>query len=277
MNTITKILVEDGIVSWESYDSGEQQIKSVCIVIPTYNERYNIEKVLDLIYRTNKEFADRATLRVLVVDDNSPDGTAEVVRKYMQKNENVHLLLRKEKEGLGRAYIAGMQYALDIFAPDVICEMDADLSHNPEDIARMLQAIEDGSDCVIGSRYVTGGSVPLNWGIHRKVTSTCANLAARTILGIPDVQDCSGGFRAIRASLLRKIPLQQLNVKGYAFQAVLLEEIVQKGGKVSEVPIDFSDRELGSSKMTMHDVLEGFTAFARVRAGRIAERLTGST
>lgn len=266
MTAITQIFVEDGIVAWEMADS---QVVA-CIVMPTYNERMNIERVLDEIYVQD---CPGTELHVLVVDDNSPDGTAEIVREYMRRNGNVHLLLRRRKDGLGKAYAAGMTYALDVLAPDVILEMDADRSHSPADIPRLIAEVQGGADCVIGSRYVEGGNLPADWGVHRRFTSTCANFAARTLLGISDVKDCSGGFRAIRCEMLRKIPLDALDVRGYAFQAVLLEEILHRGGTIREIPITFHDREFGASKMALSDVIEGFTAFTRVRANRIAERL----
>lgn len=252
---------------WEIASVAEEESLRVCVVMPTYNEAQNITRVLDLIYEQAAVRTHR--ISVLIVDDNSPDGTADIVREYRLRNPNVHLLLRTQKEGLGKAYIAGMQYAMATLGPDVIFEMDADLSHNPADIFRMLEEVGKGADCVIGSRYVDGGSIPDDWGIHRKITSSCANLATRMLLGIDGIRDCSGGFRAIRTSVLSRIDLENLHVRGYAFQAVLLEEIVHHGGKVREIPIAFADREAGSSKMRMKDMLEGFTALGRVRMRRM--------
>lgn len=259
----------------ELVGESSQEIESVCIVIPTYNEATNIERVLDRIFGAPIRRLEPAGVRlsVLVVDDNSPDGTARKVQSYRKKNPDVYLLMRKNKEGLGRAYIAGMQYALDILDPDAIIEMDADLSHDPTDIPTLVQELIDGADFAIGSRYVPGGEIPEEWGVHRKLTSACANLATRLLLGIEDVKDCSGGFRAMRTSILKKIDLGSLSVRGYAFQAVLLEEFLHRNGKVVEVPIRFSDRTDGSSKMRINDMLEGFSAFARVRTRRILDDL----
>jgi dolichol-phosphate mannosyltransferase len=234
-------------------------LRDVCIVMPTYNEADNILKVLDRIFENARIYsASRrfVNLMVLVVDDSSPDGTASLVSGYMRENPKVHLLLRTEKQGLGAAYIAGMKYALANLDPDVIFEMDADMSHNPDDIFRMLEAMEDGADMVIGSRYIRGGEVASDWGIHRRFISGFANLLTKVSLRIPKIKDCTGGFRAIRASALRKIDLDALQVKGYAFQVSLLVSLLDKGSKVVEIPIMFSERESGQSKMRLKDITE---------------------
>ena len=194
-------------------------------------------------------------MHILVVDDNSPDGTADVVRDLQAEFENVHLI-EGEKQGLGAAYLRGMRHALDILQADVIFEMDADFSHKPEDIPRLLAAIETGADFVIGSRYVKGGSIPREWGLLRKLNSLGGNIAARYIAGMYRVRDCTAGFRAIRALLLRRIDLNNLRVQGYAFQVALLHAAVEEGGRVVEVPVDFIDRKYGESKLGLSDIIE---------------------
>lgn len=194
-------------------------------------------------------------MHILVVDDKSPDGTADLVRGLQTEFGNVHLI-EGEKQGLGAAYIRGMRHALEHLQADVIFEMDADFSHKPEDVPRLLSAIENGADFVIGSRYVKGGSIPREWGLLRKLNSLGGNIAARYIAGIYRVRDCTAGFRAIRALLLRRIDLNNLRVQGYAFQVALLHAAVEEGGRVVEVPVDFIDRKHGESKLGLSDIIE---------------------
>ncbi|RJQ15941.1 polyprenol monophosphomannose synthase [Candidatus Woesearchaeota archaeon] len=230
---------------------------AVCIIVPTYNEADNIKKLIDVIYDQKKvlQYAqEHIDMNVLVVDDNSPDGTADVVKTLQRKNKKIHLLQRKEKNGLGAAYIAGMKHAMQSLHPDVIFEMDGDLSHDPKYIMTMIDEIRNGKDFVIGSRYVAGGSIPENWGIKRKMTSKMANKYAKTFLGIKNIHDCTGGFRAMKASALAGIDLDNLKTKGYAFQISLLEEFQKKKFVISEIPIHFLDREKGESKMRFADI-----------------------
>lgn len=257
---------------------GKQATMTACVVIPTYNEAGNITKLLDEIYANARKHHANARKRqargwdvdlsVLVVDDNSPDGTAAIVRTYAATNPRVHLLHRSEKQGLGAAYIAGMSHAMALLDPEVILEMDADFSHDPRVIFELLAWIHDGADFVIGSRYVKGGSIPENWGLHRRLISKAANLYTKIVLRIPGVKDCSGGFRAIRSSLLQRINLASLNVKGYAFQVLLLEEAIRAGALVREVPIAFQERDQGKSKMRLTDMVEGALLLLRVGVRR---------
>ena len=239
----------------------------VCIVVPTYNEARNIQRLLDGIF-AQENAQEIADIHVLVVDDTSPDCTASIVKEYSFKNSNVHLLVRAEKNGLGAAYIAGMQYALENIKPDIVFEMDADLSHKPEYIFSMISEIRSGADFVIGSRYIPGGSIPDNWGIRRKMISRGANILARTSIG-GQVHDCTSGFRAIRASVLRRVDWNSLHVKGYAFQISLLEAIIRAGGVVREVPIHFIDRTVGESKLRINDILELLKVLIRIGLSRI--------
>ena len=223
------------------------------IIIPTFNERGNIGALIRALLDQFKRV--RHDLHILIVDDNSPDGTADVVRSLQANNDNVHLLTG-QKAGLGAAYIRGMNHALHVLQADLVFEMDADFSHKPEDIPRLLSEIEAGADFVIGSRYVPGGSVPKTWNLVRRLNSMGGNLAARYIAGIPQIRDCTAGFRAIRASLLRRIDFSELRVQGYAFQVALLHAALEEGGKIREIPVDFVDRKQGESKLQFSDIIE---------------------
>jgi dolichol-phosphate mannosyltransferase len=253
----------------------QKQVK-VCMVIPTYNESQNITALLNKIYRVEKKSRSQGlflNIHVLVVDDNSPDGTASVVKKYSQKNNRVFLLLRDKKEGLGAAYIHGMRHALETLDPDVIFSMDADHSHDPKEIPAMVEEIVDGGyDFVIGSRYINGGTIPNDWGILRRFTSGCANLVSRYGMGLGSIQDCSGGFRAIKKEVFEKVILEELDVKGYAFQIALLENVNHHNFRIKEVPINFSNRKEGDSKMRFSDMVEGWKVVARARLRRILRR-----
>jgi len=249
----------------------KKKLSKVCIVVPTYNEAKNIITLLDAVFSQNL----CAELHVLVVDDSSPDGTARLVWEYAKKNKNVHLLLRKEKNGLGAAYIAGMQYALETLDPDAVCEMDADLSHDPAYLSSMLEELLAGADFVIGSRYVADGKIPDNWGIRRVMISKVANLLARLAVSDSSIRDCTGGYRMIRASALREVDFGSLNVKGYGFQILLLESIVRAGGVVREVPIAFVDRVEGESKIRTKDMSEFLKVIMRIFVSRKLQRAVG--
>jgi dolichol-phosphate mannosyltransferase len=225
----------------------------IIIIIPTFNECGNIGALVRALLEQFKNI--QHDLHILAVDDNSPDGTADVIRSLQVGNDNVHLLSGK-KAGLGTAYIRGMKHALHVLLADLVFEMDADFSHKPEDIPRLLSEIEAGADFVIGSRYASGGSIPKNWNLVRRLNSMGGNLAARHIAGIPKIRDCTAGFRAIRASLLRRIDFTDLRVQGYAFQVALLHAAQKEGGKITEVPVEFVDRTQGKSKLRFSDILE---------------------
>ena len=194
-------------------------------------------------------------MHLLVVDDNSPDGTGNIVRDLMNKNKKVSLLTGV-KQGLGRAYIRGFKYAIDNLKADVVMEMDADFSHDPKDIIRLISPTAKGYDFVVGSRYIKGGSIPKDWSLIRKLNSRFGNIFARFIAGIYHVHDCTSGFRAIRVSVLNRISLDNLKVQGYSFQMNLLYNAAQNGANVHEVPINFIDRQFGKSKISVKDIKE---------------------
>jgi dolichol-phosphate mannosyltransferase len=234
----------------------------VVIVMPTYNERQNLEIIVGRI-RESVPDAD-----VLVVDDNSPDGTGDLADKLAETDRHVQVMHRTEKAGLGRAYVAGFSWALER-GYDVIVEMDADGSHRPEDLPRLLTAL-DSADAVIGSRYVPGGTV-VNWPKSREILSRAANVYNRLLLGI-SIKDATGGFRVYRASTLRRLDLNNIESAGYCFQIDMTLRVLQTGLKLTEVPITFVERERGASKMSSAVIRE---AFFRVAQWGITARLHG--
>ena len=223
------------------------------IIIPTYNESKNITQ---LIHALQTQFRGiKHDMHVLVVDDNSPDGTAEDVKKLSIGFNNVHLLTG-QKAGLGVAYTRGMAYAMEQLGADVVFEMDADFSHRPEDVPRLMAEIDKGADFVIGSRYVPGGSIPKEWGFRRRLNSKFGNMVARYLAGIYPVRDCTAGFRAIRTSILSQIDFSELGVKGYAFQVALLHQALILKATIVEIPVHFIDRTEGESKLGIKDIIE---------------------
>ena len=235
----------------------------VAVVIPTYNERDNLEPIVTRV-RTSVPAAD-----VLVVDDNSPDGTGEIADKLAASDAHVHVLHRQGKSGLGTAYIAGFGWALER-GYGVLVEMDADGSHDPQDLVRMLAALES-ADLVIGSRYVPGGKL-VNWARSREALSRGANVYTRLMLGI-GVHDATGGYRAYRASTLRALGLEEVGSQGYCFQIDLTLRTVQEGFTVTEVPITFTERARGASKMSRAIIAEALWRVAQWGvAGRLGKR-----
>jgi dolichol-phosphate mannosyltransferase len=234
----------------------------VLIVMPTYNERQNLEIVAGRIRETVPD-AD-----LLVVDDNSPDGTGDLADKLAEVDPRVQVMHRTEKAGLGRAYVAAFAWALE-HGYDLIVEMDADGSHRPEDLPRLL-AVSEQADAVIGSRYVPGGTV-VNWPKSREFLSKGANLYNRIMLGV-QVKDATGGFRVYRAATLRRIDLNGIESAGYCFQIDMTLRVLQAGMTITEVPITFVERERGASKMSRTVIFE---AFGRVARWGIGARLRG--
>jgi dolichol-phosphate mannosyltransferase len=225
----------------------------VVIVMPTYNERQNLEIIAGRI-RDAVPDAD-----LLVVDDNSPDGTGDLADKLAEADPRVRVLHRTEKAGLGRAYVAGFTRALDE-GYDLIVEMDADGSHRPEDLPRLLAAAAS-ADAVIGSRYVPGGTV-VNWPKSREYLSSGANLYTRLMLGVK-VRDATGGFRVYRSQTLRDIGLDGIQSAGYSFQVDMTLRVLQAGLTITEVPITFVERERGASKMSRSVIFEAVAMIAR--------------
>jgi dolichol-phosphate mannosyltransferase len=203
-------------------------------------------------------------MHILVVDDNSPDGTMDVVREHQSRAANLHALVGP-KRGLGAAYISGMRHVLDVLHADAVFEMDADFSHKPDDVPHLIAALERGADFVIGSRYVPGGSIPQAWAWHRRLTSRFGNLVARYVAGLYSIHDCTAGFRAIRSEVLRRMDFSVFRVQGYAFQIALLHAAVIGGANVVELPVEFIDRNVGESKLGVKDILEFVRSAAWIR------------
>ena len=229
-------------------------MKHVTIVLPTYNEAENIEDFLNAVTTVVEKIED-FDVKMLVVDDYSPDGTSDIVKKIMENNKRV-FLINNPVRGLGNAYKSGFKHALENLNSDILIEMDSDFSHSPDKIPELLNMINQGYTFVIGSRYIKGGSIPDNWALIRKLNSKYGNIFARFIAGLYSVKDCTSGFRAISADLIKQISLQNLNVNGYAFKMNILYECIKNGAKVTEIPINFIDRTKGKSKLNIKDVLE---------------------
>jgi dolichol-phosphate mannosyltransferase len=230
-----------------------------CVCLPTYNEKENLEPML----RALGEVIGPDD-RVLVIDDGSPDGTGEIAESLKAELGFVDVLHREQKEGLGRAYIAGFGWALEHGA-ELVLEVDCDFSHNPADVPRLIEAAGD-ADLVLGSRYVPGGGTR-NWSRIRRLISTGGSFYARTILQIP-IRDLTGGFKCYRRKVLETIELETISARGYAFQIETTYRALRAGFHVVEVPIVFSDRELGGSKMGKSIVLEAFWKVPLLKLGR---------
>ena len=227
------------------------------IVIPTYNEAENITSLIPSIFQ--QEIDD---LCILVVDDNSPDKTGELVKKMQLEFENLHLISRAKKDGLGGAYKAGFTRALEEGA-EYIFEMDADFSHKPEDLPRLLREAQSGFDLVIGSRKIKGGSIE-GWNAWRHFCSNGAMFFSRIILGLR-TKDLTAGFRCFRASVLEKINYQTIVSNGYAFQEELLYRLEKQNFKIKEIPVVFPDRKKGESKLGISDIIEFFKTVLKLR------------
>ncbi|MDX3660636.1 polyprenol monophosphomannose synthase [Streptomyces sp. ID05-26A] len=246
----------------------DQELGQVLVVIPTYNERDNIGKIVKRLHTALPD------VHVLVVDDGSPDGTGQLADEMAAADERVHVMHRTEKAGLGAAYVAGFQWALDR-EYGVICEMDADGSHAPEQLHRLLDALPQ-ADLVLGSRWVPGGEV-VNWPAQRKFLSLGGSLYSRLALGA-NIRDMTGGYRAFRADTLRKLNLASVASAGYCFQIDLLWRTIELGFRVREVPITFLEREFGESKMSGNIVREALirvTKWGLRRRGNQVKALVG--
>jgi dolichol-phosphate mannosyltransferase len=222
-------------------------MKQVVIILPTYNEKDNIGQLIDQIESVIKKLK-KFKFKLLVVDDNSPDGTEQIVRRYQKKYSHISMITGK-KEGLGKALIRGMDHAIKKLKADILIQMDADLSHNPQKIPLMLQQINRGYDIVIGARYIPGGSIPKNWGLHRKILSISGNTLVRLVLMNFSIHDWTSGYRAIKSWIFPKIKAEIKDFTGYTFQVAFLNKASTKEAKITEIPIHFVDRRYGKSKI----------------------------
>jgi dolichol-phosphate mannosyltransferase len=229
------------------------------VILPTYNEAENLERIVGAVLERLPAYG-----RVLVVDDSSPDGTGEIADRLASAEDSVDVLHRPRKEGLGPAYLAGFRVALDDGA-DRIIEMDADFSHDPADLPRLIQATEE-ADLAIGSRYVSGGGVT-DWGPMRRFISRGGSTYSRLALGLP-VRDLTGGFKCYRRPVLETINLDTIEARGYAFQVETTYRAIRAGFRVVEIPITFKDRADGSSKMSRSIVAEAMWRVPAMRFRR---------
>ncbi len=229
------------------------------IIIPTYNERENLRAMAAAVLEVLPE------THLLVVDDNSPDGTGDVADELAEKDERVHTMHRPGKMGLGTAYVEGFRWGLER-GYELLWEMDCDFSHDPRYLPDMLAAMDDGADLAIGSRYVAGGGTD-NWGLGRKILSRGGGFYARMVLGLP-INDLTSGFRCYRRTVLETISLDDLRSEGYAFQIEMAYKTYKAGFHIQEVPIVFVDRRVGQSKMSSKIVVEAVLGVWRMRFGR---------
>jgi dolichol-phosphate mannosyltransferase len=240
------------------------------VIIPTYNENENIESIIDEVLLQGKEFA------ILIVDDNSPDGTGDTVKeiqkkKSLRKGKRVHLIEREKKMGLGSAYIEGFRWALDRQYKFVF-EMDADFSHDPSILVKLRKTIvEDNADLVVGSRYKNGVNV-INWPMTRLVLSYFANIFAKTVTGVP-LSDLTSGFKVIRRNVLENIDFDKIDAEGYGFQIEIHFYTYWKGFKIKEIPIVFTERRSGNSKMSKKIIWEAFWLVWKLGLRRLIKKI----
>jgi dolichol-phosphate mannosyltransferase len=220
------------------------------VCIPTYNERDNVEAI------ARAALSADGRVDVLIIDDNSPDGTGQIADQLAATESRAHVLHRPSKEGLGKAYLDGFRWALER-GYQLILEMDADFSHDPKYLPRLLDQAQAGADLVLGSRYVEGGGT-VNWGLLRRMVSRAGSLYARSVLSL-DLRDLTGGFKCFRRQVLESVQLPSVQSTGYAFQIELTYRAIKKGFRVVEIPIVFEDRRVGQSKMSWKIVLEALT------------------
>lgn len=245
----------------------------VAVILPTYNEKENIEKLIPYLENEIFPMIKNHEMSILIADDNSPDGTAIEVQKLMKKWKNLDLS-EGIKKGLGTAYVRGMTYAVEKMGVDVMFEMDADGQHDPKKIPEFLNKIDQGFDMVIGTRYSNGGSIPENWPVQRKIFSVFGNLLVRSILMRFSIHDWTGGYRALKKEVFLKEKEELESYPSYTFQIAFLHKTIRDGFKVAEVPFHFSDRTLGKSKFPALEYI--VNALKYVILAKIKELVMGS-
>ena len=232
-------------------------MSKIVIIVPTFNEKKSISPLIDALEAEFKSIP-RHEMEILIVDGNSPDGTADAVRKDMHKYSNLKLVVEEKKQGLGMAYITGMQYAVDKLNTDAFIEFDGDFQHDPKDIKRLVAEYDNGYDYVIGSRYISGGSIPEEWAWYRKLLSRFGSLFTQFMLRLP-VKDNTSGFKLTRVKgFVSHLPLDgdKILSRRHAYKIHLLYEMFRLGAKIKEVPIKFLERQGGDSKSSSEDVFE---------------------
>ncbi len=236
----------------------------VVIIIPTYNEQENIGQTIRDLEEEFKKIKDH-NMNVLVIDSNSTDKTKQIVEDLQKEHKNIFLVVEKEKSGLGGAYIMAMKYAMDKMQADTVFEFDADGSHQPKYIPGMVEKLANGADVVVGSRYVKGGSMPKDWGFNRKFVSYVGNFVAQTVLFLPQYKDITSGFRGTKTKFLKRIDLDGLYSKQFAYKIHLYYELHKLGAKIVEYPIDFIDRSKGRSKFPTNNVRDSLLLCFKLR------------
>ena len=240
------------------------------VVIPTYDEKDNVKKMADAVLSTSSFIPHPSSLELLFVDDNSPDGTGEVIEEMMKSEPRIHCLHREKKEGLGRAYVAGFRTAIELGAERIV-QMDCDFSHDPKDLPRL---IAEDADLVIGSRYVKGGDTP-GWPFKRRLISRAGGIFIRTVTGMP-LRDPTGGFKCWKASTLRTIDFETVGSKGYSFQLEMNHRTWKAGCSIKEIPIVFTDRVAGYSKITAGIATESIRIALKLRFRGNRDQGTGN-
>lgn len=229
----------------------------IVVIIPTYNEKETIGAVIDALELEFK-LMPKHHFAILVVDGNSPDGTASIVKSKSRVYSNIKLLVESKKSGLGLAYFLGMKFAIGNLGAEAVVEMDGDFQHNPVDLKRLVRELDNGYDYVIGSRYITGGQIPKTWAWYRKLLSWVGSLFIRIVLRLP-IRDNTSGFKISRVKpFMEKLPLEedQILSRRHAYKIHLLYEMIKMGAKTKEIPIVFGDRRRGNSKSSLEDILE---------------------
>ena len=233
------------------------------VVIPTYDERDNVKRMAEAVLSTSNVQHQTSNVELLFVDDNSPDGTGDVIEEMMKAEPRIHCLHREKKEGLGRAYVAGFKKAIELGA-DKIVQMDCDFSHDPKDLPRL---IDEDADLVIGSRYVKGGDTP-GWPLKRRLISRAGGIFIRTVTGMP-LRDPTGGFKCWKVSTLKKIDFETVGSKGYSFQLEMNHRTWKAGCTIREIPIVFTDRVAGYSKISAGIATESVKIALKLRFRRL--------
>jgi dolichol-phosphate mannosyltransferase len=241
-----------------------------CVILPTYNEIENVTQVIPAVFQQAAKISDSHDLHVLVVDDDSPDGTYAAVQKLQREYKNLHVI-GGMKRGLGDAYKRGIKYALKHLSPDAIIQMDADGQHDPEKLPQFIALSNSGFSLVIGSRLAPGGETP-DFSLWRKFLSHFGNWLIRSLGGVKKIHDCTSGFRCIKADVVKECDLTHLSTRGYSFQSSLLCEMMRHNATFIEVPILFKPRMHGISKLAFRDQLEFLLNIVKIRFGERGKR-----
>lgn len=248
-------------------------MKTAVIIVPTYNEAGNIKNLITQLFAVTQTIT-KWDVHVMVVDSGSPDKTDELVEEMKQDYPKLHLL-KTQKEGLGKAYVNGFVHAIEKLNPYVLFEMDADLSHDPKEIPHFLEKIEKGADFVVGSRYIKGGSIPSNWGLHRKIFSICGNLVVRLGFMRLKVTDWTNGFRAIKSWVVKASLNHIKNYSDYVFQIAFLDHAYNQNAVIKEIPINFIDRTEGESKINSGQYISQMLMYVFTHSSFIKFVITG--